>query len=360
MYRSDEDGTGIEALRWTGLVVFALGLTVLVLVGNASAETGFEDGFNDGEIDEDKWTVNLADETNRCGAHSEPYALSFSGGGLNEDRKATTRPVDVSGGGDVSFYLKYGKDDNGCESVDGGSDGDEARLEYSTDDGSTWTEISTYDAGGYGDFTEVTEPIPDDARTTSTRFRWIQSFHAGVGYDEWAIDDVEIETRCPDDDQVAQGPLAVRASPDGEACAAVGPMQDTLPESIETPRVPSQSVETPPVVIPETCTPGDVVCTEETEVLPGQHVGTPSVPPQHVADSPVTIAGGASAQADSGHDEEGSIGPTDPDPAPIVICADGCPTPADPEATIVVDAEVTVEAQGERHTVNVTETVTTP
>lgn len=155
-------------------------------VGETATLSGFRDGFDDGVIDADRWSAAGAQENGDCGTASGPSALKFDG---SQDRQATTRALDVAGGGNVSFHLKIGDGDAPC---DGAESGEGIELRYSTDDGATWTTLGTYAAGSYANFTPIVETIPADARTEATRFRWIQPSFTGADHDHWAIDDVEL------------------------------------------------------------------------------------------------------------------------------------------------------------------------
>ncbi|RZL00146.1 MAG: hypothetical protein EOO89_30655, partial [Pedobacter sp.] len=68
-------------------------------------------------------------------------------------------------------------------------------LEYSTDGGFTWEPLHTFDADIYAPknaFEFIILNIPDDAKTTSTRFRWIQLNHLN-DKDVWMLDDIIIK-----------------------------------------------------------------------------------------------------------------------------------------------------------------------
>lgn len=155
-------------------------------VGETATLAGFLDGFGDGAIDADRWSAIGAQENGDCGYVSGPSALKFDG---SQDRVATTRPLDVAGGGNVTFHLKLGNSSAPCDAVESGEG---VELQYSIDDGTTWTTIASYAAGSYADFTRIDEAIPADARTEATRFRWIQPSFTGGSYDHWAIDDVQL------------------------------------------------------------------------------------------------------------------------------------------------------------------------
>lgn len=151
----------------------------------APQELPFEDDFDDGTLEASDWPATRnAQADDQCGTSSDPFALTFGGEG---SRFAVAAPLNTSGGANVSFDLKIGQRDI-CENAEG----EGVELQYSTDAGDTWTTIASYDAEAFGTFTRVTEPIPSDAATSATLFRWVQPDHSGNGFDNWAIDDVNV------------------------------------------------------------------------------------------------------------------------------------------------------------------------
>lgn len=145
------------------------------------------DRFDDTHINDVAWTVDGGSESADCGTANGPRALYFSG---DSTRSAVTKSLDVSEGGGVEFFLKYGDDTSGCDAIESG---DEVELQYSTDGGTSWTKISEYAPGSYTSFHHVRETIPTLAETSSTIFRWIQPSFTD-GFDHWAIDEVTIPT----------------------------------------------------------------------------------------------------------------------------------------------------------------------
>ena len=100
-------------------------------------------------------------------------------------------PVDVSSGGRISFFLRFGDGDNGGENADPGED---VALEYSLDGGDIWITLNTYDTEDYTNWTRITEDVPDAAISSATRFRWRQVDFDGStvakGLDNWSLDRV--------------------------------------------------------------------------------------------------------------------------------------------------------------------------
>lgn len=126
--------------------------------------------------------------TNTGGSISPPNSLWF---GASGSRFATTVPIDASGGGSVSFWLRLGNGLSPWETVDLPVEG--IVLEYSVNGGSTWANIVTCDTPAFFDWTQVSNTIPVGARTSNTLFRWRQLSNSGSGYDQWALDDVRID-----------------------------------------------------------------------------------------------------------------------------------------------------------------------
>jgi hypothetical protein len=145
---------------------------------------GFSDTF-DGPPQ--PWVINGGiTNSNVCGSVSG-NALTFDG----TLRNATTPSLNVTNGGTVSFYLEIASGTAPCEQADAGED---VTLEYSLDNGVSWTTMGTYLAGSYNTFTQVNVSIPAAAMSTSTQFRWSQFLNSGLGFDNWAIDNVSIQT----------------------------------------------------------------------------------------------------------------------------------------------------------------------
>ena len=69
--------------------------------------------------------------------------------------------------------------------------GNSVLLQYSTDGSITWKTIATYSQNTYT-ARVVTATIPRGARTTHTRFRWIQPYNQGNNLNQWAIDGISM------------------------------------------------------------------------------------------------------------------------------------------------------------------------
>ncbi len=127
--------------------------------------------------------------TNYGGSVSGANSLWFGDAGT---RSATTIAVDTSAGGSINFYLHLG---NGpaapWENVDLPDEG--IVLEYSINNGATWTIMGTYNTTTFYNWTQVTTNIPPGAMSSATQFRWRQLTHSGTCCDHWALDDISID-----------------------------------------------------------------------------------------------------------------------------------------------------------------------
>ncbi|NNC96297.1 MAG: T9SS type B sorting domain-containing protein [Chitinophagales bacterium] len=178
-------------------IIFDGNTTVCLGDSNRIEVTGCEgtlfDDF-DPDLDASIWDpITTGTATDDCGSFSGVNALYFNNG---TNRSATTFPLDVTVGGDIEFYLKFGTGTNPCETADFGED---VVLEYSTTGtAGPWVLINTYAAGGgaYATFTLINEQIPGPALTANTIFRWRQVAFSGATFDHWSIDDVKIDVPC--------------------------------------------------------------------------------------------------------------------------------------------------------------------
>lgn len=123
-----------------------------------------------------------------CGSVSGD-ALHFNDG---PNRWAQLIPVDASLGGTISFDLIYGSSGGACSFV---GFFDDMFLEYSIDNGVSWTTMVTY-AGNYNTFTSISDTIIIGAQTPNTIFRFNQPSNGGTNTDNWAIDNFLLEINC--------------------------------------------------------------------------------------------------------------------------------------------------------------------
>ncbi|PSR00931.1 MAG: hypothetical protein BRD50_09435, partial [Bacteroidetes bacterium SW_11_45_7] len=168
-----------------------------------ASSTDFSDNFDPG-IDNSQWdNIAGASASGNCGSYSGSHALYFGGSG---QRMAVSKDLNtVNNRGTLTFYLKIATSGSPCENADAGEG---ISLQYSTDGGSSWTNLNYYNTDDFASFTNVAEDLPPAARTNATRFRWVQSSFNGGSYDHWAIDNVELDAKSafiPDTGSVAVG-----------------------------------------------------------------------------------------------------------------------------------------------------------
>ncbi len=124
-------------------------------IDNVQLSNGtFMDDF-DPDIDSSLWpTVSGGIVNNNFGGTGN--SLFFES---NDERTISSSPMFVSSGDVLSFDFIYGDDFNGGENPESG---EEVVLEYSTDDGMTWSNIATYPLT-ITTWTTINVPIPVDA-----------------------------------------------------------------------------------------------------------------------------------------------------------------------------------------------------
>jgi hypothetical protein len=108
----------------------------------------------------------------------------------------------VNAGVTICFDMLFAEqgDASPCEGPDEPDEG--VYLQYSTNNGTTWTDINYFDPNGGNDPTLVNWnnwcfPVPPAALTANTRFRWFQDNDSGADYDHWGVDNVVIYCNDP-------------------------------------------------------------------------------------------------------------------------------------------------------------------
>jgi gliding motility-associated-like protein len=157
----------------------------LQAISSASGKI-FDEDF-DPTIDSSLWVSFSGLVNTNCGSVSGKALYFNTASGVV--RQATTKNLNVLSGGTVNFSLKIGQGGAPCEQADLGEN---VVLEYSINNGATWTIINTYQYNAYPNFTALTATIPNPAKTSATRFRWRQLTHSGSGFDNWALDNISI------------------------------------------------------------------------------------------------------------------------------------------------------------------------
>jgi hypothetical protein len=152
----------------------------------------------DPDLDTGVWAgITGAVATNGGQGFRGNKALYFAASGA---RHATTIPLEVSSGGTIDFFLRSGN-----EAVDGtalwnnSESGETVVLEYTRDNGTTWTTIQTLNTvyPSLTNWIRFSVAIPSGATGTTTQFRWRQLVNSGVAYDCWALDEVAIQGAAP-------------------------------------------------------------------------------------------------------------------------------------------------------------------
>ncbi|XP_047498511.1 reelin-like [Penaeus chinensis] len=120
--------------------------------------------------------------------------LYFSGCGT---RQAVTAEMDTRRASKLMFVLRIGSHDHvpSCRvdlsdpqrSLDKG-----VILQYTADNGITWTTLNVHDPLDFRKPRRVAYSLPPDARSYGVRLRWWQPDHDGASTDQWALDNVEI------------------------------------------------------------------------------------------------------------------------------------------------------------------------
>ena len=148
-------------------------------------------------------------------------------------REIVSIDFDVLAGGYISFDLRYGLQAAGtpCDGPDAMREG--MSLQYSTDFGDTWTDIayfaptgnvlpanpfttlpSTFGPTAFTDWDQYVFQIPPAARTSHTRFRWIQlyaNYYNGHFDDSWGLDNIKIARSIELETRWEHGPDSVYA-----------------------------------------------------------------------------------------------------------------------------------------------------
>ncbi|OFY86518.1 MAG: hypothetical protein A3F72_06400 [Bacteroidetes bacterium RIFCSPLOWO2_12_FULL_35_15] len=145
----------------------------------------FQDSINPTYIPALWSSISGATASNICGSISG-NAFYFNNIG---SRFAATASLNVINGGTVYFHLKIA---NGTAPCDNAEPGEDVILEYSINGGASWITFATYIENLYPNFTFLSAPIPNLAKTAATRFRWRQLSNSGINQDNWCLDNVYI------------------------------------------------------------------------------------------------------------------------------------------------------------------------
>jgi gliding motility-associated-like protein len=139
---------------------------------------------------------------------------------VNGIRQVSTNPLDVSIGGVIQFFMRFGSDDPdpGCEDPDLPEEG--VTLQYSIDGGATWVNMNYWAPTGIFSnplysWNQYTETIPVAAQTANTIFRWYQEANSGAQFDNWGLDNILVSasTNANYNWDLGDGTISTEASP---------------------------------------------------------------------------------------------------------------------------------------------------
>ena len=210
----------------------------LQLISDGSCTFLMNNTFDNGAIGAG-WSQAAANPvfTNPCG-QGPAGAHLWVGTTSSNERTLITHTYDVSSTSCVvKWWMRYGEESlsGDCEDPDEPDEG--VHLQYSTNNGTTWTDFPgpdmdpvgvnsftppfqgntvTKGSGGYWEpdgvppsppsqsvyyWHEYENNVPAAAATANTQFRWAQLSTSSDGYDAWGIDEVEIY--CPGQQNIA-------------------------------------------------------------------------------------------------------------------------------------------------------------
>ncbi|XP_071961497.1 reelin-like [Antedon mediterranea] len=131
-----------------------------------------------------------------CGSlvpHAHGKSLYFSSCGL---REAITVEYDTRNTREIIFVIQIGsaRPSPSCNihQASGATTNKSVLFQYTNDNGTNWNVIAEHHPQSYNRATKVKYELPIQAKANGVRFRWWQPFHMGAGYDQWAIDHVEL------------------------------------------------------------------------------------------------------------------------------------------------------------------------
>ncbi|MCI5055570.1 MAG: gliding motility-associated C-terminal domain-containing protein [Flavobacteriales bacterium] len=160
---------------------------------SASGCANINDDFEGGGINLALWLNNNGIIDPSCGTPNGSNVLYMNSAA---PRTAETYDLNMNfSGASLTYWFKLAGNGspNPCEDADLVTEN--VLLEYSTDGGATWTVLQDFATGAanvWANWVLMTTPVPVAAQTTATRFRWQQTNNSGIGFDNWALDDVTI------------------------------------------------------------------------------------------------------------------------------------------------------------------------
>lgn len=156
-----------------------------------------EDDF-DPALDPGVWAaISGGGATNGGQGFQGSNALHF---GATGTRSAATIPLEIYNDTAIEFSIRAGN-----QNVDGNTfwnnseTGETVVLEYSKDNGITWTPIQTLNTvyPSLTNWISYSISVPVAAYGPATQFRWRQLANSGASFDCWALDDVVVRGAAP-------------------------------------------------------------------------------------------------------------------------------------------------------------------
>lgn len=181
-------GTDIDTVRCNEIA------NLTAHVDSSIAIIDFTEDFESGSIGSLWASSSNVTVDGSCGTNNNSTsALVFDGS--PGDRTITTVSFQANICSTIDFCLKPASGLNGCERPDFG---DDILLQYSTNGGSTWATLRTYQPTMWGSSTTnavfqcYSVPMPVTTGNIIFRFNQPTSNFSGAGFDYWILDDVSI------------------------------------------------------------------------------------------------------------------------------------------------------------------------
>lgn len=176
----------------------------LQLSASSDGCISFAETFESGKFDLSRWSdsteavVTDGSGIYGCvGAAPEGNKYMWIQGKTAGVRRVVTSAIDMSNctgtATSLQFEIKFGVQGTNvpCEGIDLAHEG--IHVQYSIDNGATWTELHYFDINQdmrLTNWTSINLDLPIAAITNHTQFRWLQLGNSGVGYDSWGLDDI--------------------------------------------------------------------------------------------------------------------------------------------------------------------------
>jgi len=239
----------LSAQCWVSMLVNGIHTDTVEICPGDSVDLSFigecvliNNNFNNGQLGGDWHYVTPGFVfQGPCDTASEVVCVWF-GEESPVQRSLETEDLDLTSGATLSFSLKYGlqNDPPSCEGPDEMLEG--VSLQYSTDQGITWTDIVyfcpdgsflptnpmvqsplTYTPTQFTDWANYSFLLPPPALTPTTRLRWMQGYCSYFNNhfdDNWGIDNVKITREFSQDINWSTGETVVSS-------VVVNPVQTT-------------------------------------------------------------------------------------------------------------------------------------